>query len=128
MHLRAARAGILSQAKATFPDVSLPTPAKIEQAGPDKLRIVWNDGHESVYPVRSLRLACRCAHCVEEFTGRPLLKTEGVPADVKPIRIQPVGRYALSFQWSDGHDSGIYTYETLRQLCPCCAEAAQASK
>ena len=128
MHLRAANAGILAQAEATLVAVSLPTPASIAQAGPDKLRIVWNDGHESVYPVRVLRLACRCALCVEEFTGRPLLKAEGVPADVKPIRLQPVGRYALQFEWSDGHDSGIYTYEYLRQLCPDCAEAAQASK
>ena len=108
--------------------MSLPTPTQIAQAGPDKLRIVWSDGHESVYAVRSLRLACRCAHCVEEFTGRPLLKADGVPVDVKPIRLSPVGRYALSFEWSDGHDSGIYTYEYLRQLCPCCAEAAQAPK
>ncbi len=105
--------------------MALPTPAQIAQAGSDKLRIVWNDGHESVYPVRSLRLACRCAHCVEEFTGRPLLKADGVPRDVKPIRLQPVGRYALQFEWSDGHDSGIYTYEYLRELCPCerCAGA-----
>mgnify|MGYP003580206581 CR=1 FL=1 len=106
----------------------LPTPAQIAQAGRDKLRIVWSDGHESVYPVRELRLACPCAHCVEEFTGRPLLKTEGVPEDVKPVRISPVGRYALSFEWSDGHSSGIYTFEYLRGICPCCAEAAQASK
>jgi ATP-binding protein involved in chromosome partitioning len=108
--------------------VALPTPAKLEQAGPDRLRIVWNDGHESVYPVRSLRLACRCAHCVEELTGRPLLDEAGVPPDVRPVRLAPVGRYALSFEWSDGHGSGIYTYEYLRSLCPCCGEAAQAPK
>lgn len=108
--------------------MTLPTPASVAQAGADKLRIVWNDGHESTYSVRSLRLACRCAHCIEEFTGRPLLKADGVPADVKPIRISPVGRYALSFAWSDGHDSGIYTYEYLREICPCCVEATQAAK
>ncbi len=105
-----------------------PTPASIAQAGGDRLRITWNDGHESVYAVRTLRLACRCAHCVEEFTGRPLLRPDGVPDDVKPVRVSPVGRYALQFEWSDGHDSGIYTYEYLRQICPCCAEAIQAAK
>ncbi|MFI5316381.1 MAG: DUF971 domain-containing protein [Myxococcota bacterium] len=104
------------------------TPTSIAQAGPDKLRIVWNDGHESVYPVRLLRLACRCAHCVDEHTGRPLLLAESVPADVRPVRISGVGRYALAFAWSDGHDSGIYTFENLRELCPCCAPAAQAAK
>ena len=104
------------------------TPASIAQAGPDTLRIVWTDGHESVYPVRLLRLACRCAHCVDEHTGRPLLRAESVPLDVRPVRISGVGRYALAFAWSDGHDSGIYTFENLRELCPCCAPAAQAGK
>jgi ATP-binding protein involved in chromosome partitioning len=106
----------------------LPTPTSIAQAGPDTLRIVWNDGHTSDYPVRSLRLACRCAHCVEEHTGRPLLRSDTVPMDVKPVRITSVGRYALAFAWSDGHDSGIYTFEYLRALCPCCERAAQAPK
>lgn len=98
-----------------------PSPSAIEQAGPDSLRIAWRDGHESLYPVRMLRLHCRCAHCVEERTGRPLLREEDVPADVRPVKIQPVGRYAIQFTWSDGHDTGIYTFETLRELCPCCA-------
>jgi ATP-binding protein involved in chromosome partitioning len=95
---------------------SLPTPTAIEQAGPDALRIRWADGVESLYPVRELRLACRCAHCIEEMTGRPLLDASQVPADVRPVRIQSVGRYALQFAWSDGHDTGIYTFEHLREL------------
>ncbi len=101
-----------------------PTPSDFAQAGPDALRIKWQDGHESLYPVRLLRLACRCARCVEEFTGRALLSSDNVPEDVKPLRIAPVGRYAIQFSWSDGHDSGIYTFEHLRDLCPCCAEDA----
>lgn len=97
------------------------TPVDISQDGPDGLRIKWRDGHESLYPVRRLRLACRCAHCVEEFTGRPLLSEDEVPEDVRPIRIAPVGRYAVSFEWTDGHNSGIYSFEHLRAQCPCCA-------
>ena len=93
-----------------------PTPAAVEQAGPDTLRIRWADGVDSLYPVRELRLACRCAHCVEEMTGRPLLDEAGVPADVRPLRIRSVGRYALQFDWSDGHDTGIYTFEYRRQI------------
>jgi ATP-binding protein involved in chromosome partitioning len=104
------------------------TPLSIAQAGPDRLRIVWNDGHESVYPVRLIRLACRCAHCIDEQSGRPLLVAEDVPEDVRPLRIAGVGRYALAFAWSDGHDTGIHTFEHLRELCPCCAPAAQAVK
>jgi DUF971 family protein len=102
-------------------------PTSIAQAGPDRLRIVWKDGHESLYPVRLLRLACRCAHCIDEHTGQPILRPDSVPADVRPVRISGVGRYALAFAWSDGHDSGIYTFESLRALCPCCARTAQAS-
>lgn len=96
------------------------TPTAIEQVGRDALKIVWDDGHESLYEVRELRLACRCAHCVEEGTGRPLLDETGVPQDVRPIRISPVGRYAIQFAWSDGHDSGIYSFVYLRSRCPCC--------
>ena len=94
------------------------TPQQIEQAGPDTLRIVWGDGRECLYPVRMLRLNCRCANCVQEMTGAPLLREEDVPLDVRPLQISPVGRYAIQFRWSDGHDTGIYTYETLRALCP----------
>ena len=103
------------------------TPSDISQAGPDSLRIKWQDGHESLYPVRLLRLACRCARCVEEFTGQPLLHSEDVPEDVRPVRISPIGRYAIQFAWSDGHDSGIYTFEHLRELCPCCAGDASGT-
>ena len=82
------------------------------------LRILWDDGHDCLYPVRMLRLECRCAHCVEEMTGAPLLREDDVPMDVKPLQISPVGRYAIQFDWSDGHDTGIYTFEVLRALCP----------
>jgi len=88
----------------------------ISQAGPDTLRIEWKDGHASLYPVRGLRLACRCAACIEEMTGRPILRPEDVPDDVRPVNITPVGRYAIQIAWTDGHDSGIYTYEYLREL------------
>ncbi len=92
------------------------TPVAIAQAGPGTLRIDWKDGHQSLLQVRDLRLACRCARCVEELTGRPLLKDDDIPADVRPVRISPVGRYAIQIAWSDGHDTGIYTFEYLREL------------
>lgn len=93
------------------------------QVGPssDELRLAidWRDGHRSEYAPRTLRLACPCAECVDEFTGRPLLDPQRVPIDVYPLAVQWVGRYALSFDWSDGHSTGIYTFEILRELCPC---------
>jgi len=84
-----------------------------------RLRIRWKDGHISEYPPRTLRLDCRCAGCVEEMSGRPLLDPTMVPEDVHPLGIHYVGRYALRFDWSDGHSTGIYPFDQLRRLCPC---------
>ncbi|MEB2344112.1 MAG: DUF971 domain-containing protein [Deltaproteobacteria bacterium] len=94
-------------------------PSAIAQEGPGALAITWADGHRSVYPVRALRLACACAYCVDEWTGRGQLDEARVPADVHPLQIAPVGRYALRITWSDGHESGIYPFQRLRSLCGC---------
>jgi DUF971 family protein len=98
---------------ATWPDRIEPT----EDAS--ALRIRWRDGHVSDFPPRLLRIQCRCAGCVDEFTGRPILRPEDVPADVYPLAIHYVGRYALQFDWSDGHSTGIFPFEFLRRICPC---------
>ncbi|HEX2249117.1 MAG TPA: DUF971 domain-containing protein [Gemmatimonadales bacterium] len=93
----------------------------------DGLLIEWDDhGHQGFYPARLLRLACPCAGCVEEMSGRPLLDPAGVPSDIRPVTLALVGAYGLRVHWSDGHSTGIYTFEQLRRLCPCdrCAGAA----
>ena len=95
---------------------SATTPTAIRQAGPRTLAIVWADGRESRYDVRELRLACGCAQCVDEWSGEGRLDPASVPADVHPLRIEPVGRYAIQIEWSDGHGSGIYTFARLRAL------------
>jgi ATP-binding protein involved in chromosome partitioning len=92
------------------------TPSEIRQAGPHELAIRWNDGVESRYAVRDLRLACACAQCVDEWTGEYRLNPASVPDDVHPTRINAVGRYAIQIQWSDGHDTGIYAFDRLREL------------
>ena len=91
-------------------------PSRIEQAGPRQLAIGWADGAQHVFEVRALRLACACASCVDEWSGRPLLDPAAVPSDVAPREIQPVGRYAIQIRWSDGHEAGIYPFERLRGL------------
>ena len=81
--------------------------------------IQWNAGHEGIYPARMLRLACPCAACREEMTGRPLLDPARVPGDIDGLAVQLVGAYGIRIDWSDGHNTGIYTYEMLRRMCPC---------
>ena len=81
-----------------------------------RLRIRWEDGAVHEYVPRELRLLCPCAGCVDEMTGVRTLRPEMVEEDVYPTAIHYVGRYALQFVWSDGHSTGIYTYEYLREL------------
>jgi DUF971 family protein len=69
-----------------------------------------------VYDVRTVRLACACARCVNEWTGEEQLDAASVPEDVRPVAIRPVGRYAVQIEWSDGHSSGIYPFSRLREL------------
>jgi len=92
------------------------TPVEIAQRGSRGLAIRWSDGAESLLDVRALRLACGCAVCVDEWSGEERLDPASVPEDVHPLRIQPVGRYAIQIEWSDGHGSGIYPFARLRAL------------
>ena len=101
------------------------TPTEIRRLGVHALRIVWADGHDSEYRNEYLREHCPCAACRQHPTnGLPVLNAQRDA--LYPIRIGVVGRYALSIEWSDGHDAGIYSYQTLRALCRCprCAAAA----
>jgi DUF971 family protein len=95
-----------------------------------QLTIVWDDQHNSAYPVDVLREACPCAVCRggHQFMGKEfdpdLLRLN--PSQAFEARdIQLVGNYALQFFWSDGHSAGIYTWEYLRRICPC-AECQKA--
>jgi ATP-binding protein involved in chromosome partitioning len=92
------------------------TPTEIAQRGSRALAIRWSDGAETVLDVRELRLACGCAECVDEWSGAERLDATRVPDDVHPVRVQPVGRYAIQIEWSDGHSSGIYPFARLREL------------
>jgi ATP-binding protein involved in chromosome partitioning len=105
-------------------------PLPLEIIGLDKptITLVWEDGHQTVYPARDLRLACRCAQCIEEMTGVPLLDPKKVPADVRAAGMELVGQYAVAIRWSDGHVGGIHNFRTLRESCPCAECAAGRAK
>lgn len=79
-------------------------------------KIVWVDGAVQSYDHRALRLACPCASCVNEMTGEKMVTEQAVPADVKVVEARPVGRYGLNLVFSDGHGSGIFTFDRLREL------------
>jgi len=98
-----------------------PTALQLNQQG--ALQIAWSDGQLRVYGVRELRDACPCATCREKRTAAagapapllPVLK----PEELRPLTIrgmEPVGSYAYQIDFSDGHDTGIYTLEWLREL------------
>ena len=100
--------------------MSEPTPQDITaNRSTQTLLIKWSTGESFVIPFSLLRNACPCASCVDELTGERVLRPEDVPDSVRPLRLEPVGRYGLQFQWSDGHATGIYPFELLRVLCPC---------
>lgn len=107
--------------------MTTPTPSQLHQLDTATLGISWDDAHQSAYNVRDLRLACRCALCVDEYTGAPKLNPTTVSQTVKPVAIKPVGNYALHVSWSDGHTTGFYRFDYLRRICQCatCAPDTQ---
>ena len=88
------------------------------------MTIVWADEHRSAYSLEGLRLACPCVECAggHDQMGKPFNPALfNVPASQtwKILDLQEVGNYALQIFWEDGHNTGIYKWETLRGLCPC---------
>ena len=98
--------------------MSLPIPHAIERRD-DGIVIEWDAEHRAVYPARDLRLACPCAACVDEMSGRALLSPAAVPAGIRPVSLALVGAYGLRVEWSDGPATGIYTFQRLLAACPC---------
>ena len=92
-------------------------PREIMQEGDAALRVTWGDGRACLYEAPRLRRACPCAQCVNEFTGERVLRPEAVSDALSIANVELVGRYALTFRWSDGHETGIYSFRYLRQLC-----------
>jgi ATP-binding protein involved in chromosome partitioning len=102
------------------------TPIGFRRRDPRTLSMLWEDGRRDNLDVRDLRLACHCARCVEEMSGRPRLDPTSVRGDVAPRAITSVGNYAIRVNWDDGHNTGIYSYEYLRALGE--SDAARAAE
>lgn len=92
------------------------------------VKIDWADGHHSEYSLGFLRDECPCASCTGAHGTEPQ-KTNYSNAPANPFQmfkpvlkmenVEPVGQYALRIYWNDGHNSGIYSYDHLREICPC---------
>jgi len=106
-----------------------PTKIRVMKTEGTGVAVEWKDGHRSEWGFAWLRDACPCATCHDERdkSGRQ----PGVPkpkpqtllvmyeAPARPVEVTPVGKYALKFKWSDGHEAGIYSWEYLRRVCRC---------
>lgn len=92
-------------------------PREIMQESNAALRITWADGRVCNFGAPALRRVCPCAQCVNEWTGERTLKPERISDELEIADLNIVGRYALSFRWSDGHETGIYSFQYLRDLC-----------
>jgi len=81
------------------------------------LRVTWDDGEVSEYPWEPLRRACPCAYCHGEgaYAGNVNESTVFSEAETTLKQVYPVGRYGITPEWGDGHDTGIYTFKLLRR-------------
>jgi DUF971 family protein len=94
----------------------MPEPTQIVEESDKALTINWSDGAETRYSAAQLRRNCPCAGCIDEWTGKKVLRDESIPDDIAFDHISIVGRYALNFHFTDGHDTGIFSFDFLRRL------------
>jgi len=113
-------------------------PANIAISKSKGVRIDWKDGHHSEYSLAWLRDHCPCASCTGAHGTPPEKTSYSAPPSspfpmykpaLKIVEVTPVGHYAIQIKWSDGHQSGIYSWEHLRAICPCeeCASKRKLS-
>ena len=108
-------------------DAVRPAKIRVDKTGGPGVPIDWRAGHQSHWSFRWLRDACPCATCLEERGGqgraagepksRPATLLPLYQAPIRPDDVEAIGRYALKFKWNDGHESGIYSWDYLRNVC-----------
>ena len=90
---------------------------------PGEIRVTWDDGHVSRYTLAYLREECPCAACKGEVlfgkVYRPAPLTVFKPGMNELVALKPTGGYGVIATWRDGHDTGIYSWDYLRMICPC---------
>ena len=94
------------------------SPRVIRRSDPTRVEIEWSDGRTTVYTPSELRGLCPCAQCVSETTGVRMVDPAQIPRDLTQSDLAMVGNYAITMRFSDGHHTGIYTFEYLRSNDP----------
>lgn len=99
-------------------------PQQVEVRNSDQeLVIEWADGHQSIYPLFGLRKNCPCVTCrgghgrMNSFDRSLFFVQPNQYFEVESIH--QIGNHAIQITWNDGHNTGMYQWETLRELCPC---------
>ena len=109
--------------------MSVPEPEHIAISKSRGIRIDWKDGHHSDYPLGYLRDECPCASCTGAHGTEPQKTNYAAAQPANPFQmykptlrmqhVEEVGAYAIRIDWSDGHSTGIYSFDHLRKVCPC---------
>ncbi|MEE3208137.1 MAG: P-loop NTPase [Candidatus Thermoplasmatota archaeon] len=99
-------------------------PQELAVAASGAVQVKWRDGAEQVIPAHTLRSECPCASCVDEFSGEKLLQPEQISTDIVVASTANIGRYAVRFDFSDGHNTGIYEFARLRVIGDNASDAA----
>jgi DUF971 family protein len=127
--------------------MSVPEPEHIAISKSKGIRIDWKDGHHSEFPLGYLRDECPCASCSGAHGTVPQRtsyakdeadRAESAKAAPNPFQmykpvlrmlsVEQVGAYAIRVDWSDGHNTGIYSFDYLRNICRCAECAQEAMK
>jgi DUF971 family protein len=109
---------------------TVPEPEHIAISKSKGIQIDWKDGHHSKYALGYLRDECPCATCTGAHGTEPQKSDYSAPSGpatpfpmfkptLKMLNVEAVGHYAIRIEWSDGHNTGIYSYDHLRKICPC---------
>lgn len=96
-------------------ETSKTEPDKIEH-DETNVKIYWKDGTSTEVDAYTLRTECPCALCVDENSGKRILRPQDIPLTIKAKDVKAVGRYGIMIDFSDGHNKGIYRFSKLREI------------
>jgi DUF971 family protein len=114
---RASEARAFTPGPSREPEIMLSTqPKVIERSVPGQVTIEWADDVSSLFTAAELRQICPCAGCVSETTGKRTHDPATVSANLEQSGLKLVGNYAIDMTFSDGHNTGIFTFQFLRKL------------